>query len=219
MLRYKISVLFISILLLYSFNFVYAKDRQMLLFNKVIYIDAGHGGADPGAIYKDIYEKDINLDIALKLEETLFKEGAIVYMTRYGDYDLSINDSRRKKGDLSRRSQIINTSQSDMYISIHLNAEASGVWQGAQVFYDDINPKNEEIAKIMQQHFKNSLKSTREYKRITDVYLNKETKVPGVLVEVGFLSNSNDRYLLKQSDYQQKIADTIKNGIIDYFYK
>ncbi len=140
-------------------------------------------------------------------------------MTRYGDYDLSINDSRRKKGDLSRRSQIINTSQSDMYISIHLNAEASGVWQGAQVFYDDINPKNEEIAKIMQQHFKNSLKSTREYKRITDVYLNKETKVPGVLVEVGFLSNSNDRYLLKQSDYQQKIADTIKNGIIDYFYK
>lgn len=220
MLKYKICVLFILILFMYSFNFVYAKGHQLLLLNKVIYIDAGHGGVDPGTIYKDIYEKDINLSIAQKLEQSLFKEGAIVYMTRYGDYDLASNvNGHRKRSDLSRRSNVINDSDCDIYISIHLNSESTGLWNGAQVFYDDVNNKNEEIAKIMQEQFKIALNSKREYKKIDNVYLNKKTLRPGVLVEVGFLSNSVDRYLLKQNDYQEKIALTIKNGIINYFYK
>lgn len=220
MFKYKVFIMLFMVALLYGVNHAYAKENRLKLFNKVIYIDAGHGGKDPGALYNGVYEKDINLAIASKLEKLLYEEGAIVYMTRYGDYDLSANiNNNRKRSDLSRRSKLINESDCDMYVSIHLNAEVTGAWHGAQAFYDDINPKNEKIADIMQKEFKSKLNSKRKYKKISDVYLHRKTNRPGVLVEVGFLSNSNDRYLLKQNSYQMKIAETLKSGIEKYFNK
>ena len=94
-------------------------------------------------LYKDIYEKDINLEICEKLNDELTRQGAVVYMTRYGDYDLSRrNYGERKKSDLNNRATIINESGADMYISIHLNSISSSTWSGAQVFYDDVNEKN-----------------------------------------------------------------------------
>ena len=79
-------MLFLLIISLCSFNFVGANKSEynLELLGKVIYIDPGHGGADPGTVYKDIYEKDINLNICLKLQKVLESEGAIVYLTRYG---------------------------------------------------------------------------------------------------------------------------------------
>lgn len=218
MLRYKICVLFLFILGVCSFSFVEASPNDLPLFGKVIYIDSGHGGVDPGATYKNIYEKDINLSISQKLEEKLVQLGAIVYLTRYGDYDLAINNTiNRKRSDLSRRGNIINRSGCDLFLSIHLNAESSGVWKGAQVFYDDINDNNELFAKILQKSFKKHLNSNREYKLTNDMYLQKRIKRPGVLIEVGFLSNASDRYLLKQSSYQYKVSDVIINSMIEYF--
>ena len=102
-------------------------------------------------------------------------------------------------------------------MSIHLNSDVSSTWQGAQAFYDKINEKNEILAKIMQEQFKIDLKTNREYKEINDHYLYQRVKVPGVLLEVGFISNPNERYLLKQENYQEKIAISIKNGLINYF--
>ena len=179
---------------------------------------ASHGGVDPGAMYKKIKEKDINLSISEKLQYKLEKMGAIVYLTRYGDYDLAVNHtSNRKRSDLSRRGNIINRSKCDLYVSIHLNAETSSSWHGAQAFYDDINENNKLIAQIMQQEFKKSLNSNRKSKKINDIYLNKRVNRPGVLLEVGFLSNPNERYLLQTDDYQNKIANAITNGMIKYF--
>ena len=120
MLKYKFSILFIFILCLGGITFVSADTQDLELFGKVIYIDPGHGGLDPGAIYKDIYESDLNLEISNKLVATLEAKGAIVYMTRYGDYDLAVtNAQNRKRSDLSRRANIINRSLCDIYISIH----------------------------------------------------------------------------------------------------
>ena len=131
----------VFILLLCGFSFVSADNYNLDLLGKVIYIDPGHGGIDPGAVYKDIYEADINLEISNTLASTLEKYGAIVYLTRYDNYDLSVTNSiNRKRSDLSRRANIINKSLCDIYISIHLNAETSSTLFGAQVFYDDINP-------------------------------------------------------------------------------
>lgn len=179
---------------------------------------ASHGGTDPGAIYKDIHESDINLSISKKLYDILIKQGAIVYMTRDGDYDLSVTNAvNRKRSDLSRRANAINSSMCDLYISIHLNAEESSTWYGAQVFYDDINPENKKIAEIMQEEFTKTLNTKREYKEIDDMYLHKRVERPGILAEVGFLTNPNERYLLMQDSYQQKIALTIYNGIEKYF--
>ena len=219
MTKYKIYVIFLLIVFICAFGFVKASSNELPLLSKVIYIDAGHGGLDPGAIYKDIYEADINLSISLKLADILEKNGAIVLLTRTGDYDLSVNNAvNRKRSDLSRRASIINDSQCDLYISIHLNSIASSTWRGAQVFYDDINPNNKKIAEILQKRFKKDLKTTREYKEMTDMYMYKRIKVPGVLVEAGFLSNSNERYLLLKPTYQDKIANSIYNGILEYFH-
>lgn len=209
------------LLLLFCISGVgYAKatTNSMPLLGKVIYLDAGHGGADPGAMYKNTKEKDINLQISKKLEESLSKLGAIVYQTRYGDYDLSVTyASNRKRSDLSRRGNIINDSGCDLYLSIHLNAESSSSWRGAQVFYDDIHKDNEKIAKIMQEQFKTKLYTTRKVKKVSDLYLSKWVEQPGVLLELGFLSNPNDRYLLKSDSYQQKVITVITSGVIQYF--
>ena len=158
------------------------------------------------------------MQISLKIEKELEKNGAIVYLTRYDDYDLSVKNAiNRKRSDLSRRANIINESNADIYLSIHLNSDVSSTWQGAQAFYDKINERNEILAKIMQEQFKIDLKTNREYKEINDHYLYQRVKVPGVLLEVGFISNPNERYLLKQENYQEKIAISIKNGLINYF--
>ena len=212
-------MLFLLIISLCSFSFVGANKSEynLELLGKVIYIDPGHGGADPGTVYKDIYEKDINLDICLKLQKVLESSGAIVYLTRYGDYDLSNNSYSRKKSDLNNRAKIINASGADIYISIHLNSISSSTWKGAQVFYDDVNEKNLEIANLFQEQLKKDLKTNREVKEIKTMLMNRKITVPGILIEAGFLSNPNDRYLLRQDDYQYKICNSIRNGLIKYF--
>ena len=215
-MKNKIFCLLLFLISLYTFGIINALNLPLL--GKVIYLDPGHGGADPGALYNDLYESDLNLQISLKLEAELEKNGAIVYLTRYGDYDLSVKNAiNRKRSDLSRRANIINASNADIYLSIHLNSDVSSTWQGAQAFYDKINQKNEMLAKIMQEQFKIDLKTNREYKEINDHYLYQRVKVPGLLLEVGFISNPNERYLLKQENYQEKIAISIKNGLINYF--
>lgn len=173
---------------------------------------------DPGAIYKDIEEADINLKIAEKTSKLLEQYGAIVYLTRYGDYDLSVpNTINRKRSDLSRRGNIINRSNCDLYLSIHLNAEGSNTWKGAQMFYDNINPNNEKIAEIFQEEFKKQLKTNRKYKQKENLYLSRRVERPGILIEAGFITNPNERYLLTTDDYQYKIANTILEATIRYF--
>ena len=191
--------------------------NNLKLLNKIIYIDPGHGGLDPGTIYKNIYEKDINLSISKKLKKILEEEGAIVYLTRYDDYDLAINGAlERKKSDLNNRAKIINKSKADMYVSIHLNSIESSTWSGAQVFYDDVNSNNKEIAEIMQKILKKKLKTNRKVKEINNMLMNRKITIPGVLIEVGFLSNPNERYLLQNTEYQYKICEAIKKGIENY---
>ena len=200
------------------FNIIKADNSNLPLFGKVIYIDPGHGGLDPGALYGGIKEKDINLEISKKLDNGLTKLGAIVYMTRDGDYDLSaIRTNNRKRSDLSRRVNLINKSKCDIFLSIHLNAEDTNSWKGAQVFYDDINSSNKKLAMVLQQQLKRDLKTSRKIKKVDKLYLQKRIIVPGVLIEIGFLSNPNERYLLKSNNYQEKIVNSITKGILLYF--
>lgn len=216
--KHKPLLLLIILISIMTFNTVLAKELP--LKNKIFYIDPGHGGIDPGSIYKKIYEKDINLNICLSLKKELEKNGAYVYLTRDGDYDLSTpNTSTRKKSDLNNRVRLINDSNADMYISIHLNSINSKTWYGAQVFYDDVNVENKKIAQILQEEFKNNLNTNREIEEISTMLLNRKVTIPGVLIEVGFLSNDNERYLLQQDKYQKKISHTLVNGIIRYYKK
>ena len=201
-----------------SFYFVSADSNSLPLLGRVIYLDPGHGGLDPGAIYKDLEEASINLEISKKLMNVLESNGAIVYLTRDGDYDLAVNNAiNRKRSDLSRRGNIINKSMCDLYLSIHLNADSSNTWKGAQVFYDDINPNNIKLAEIMQNTLKEDLNTNRKFKQTSDMYLHKRVNRPGVLIEVGFITNPNERYLLQQDSYQLKVVNSITRGIFKYF--
>ena len=160
----------------------------------------------------------LNLAIVNKVMNLLRKDGAIVYLTRYGDYDLAVSNAwNRKRSDLSRRANIINRSDCDLYLSIHLNAEDSGTLHGAEAYYDTINPENKRIAEIFQEEFKKYLNTNRDYKENSTKYLQRRVSRPGVLLEVGFLSNSSERALLTNDTYQNKIADVIRKGVNRYF--
>ncbi len=191
--------------------------EELPLFGRIIFVDPGHGGRDSGTTYGKLLEKDLNLEISKKLEETLSLKGAIVYMTREEDEDLSSKwDAKKKRGDLYRRILMYKDKQAELYLSIHLNHGEDAKWSGAEVLYHPINRRNQVLAEILMKHFKYDFKTERTVKK-TDLYMYRNTTVPGVLIECGFLSNANERYLLQQEEYQKKIAQTITDSVIEYF--
>lgn len=215
--KYKTTLLIIFCLLVLSLQVISA--QTLPLQDTIIMVDPGHGGRDSGTYYGKLYEKDINLEISKALEEELTKNGAIVYMTRTRDIDLSsIYDSAKKRGDLYRRLLKIKETKSDLYISIHINWYQNTSMKGAEVLYNSINENNEKLAKSIMKEFKTDLGSTRTIKT-TDLYMYRNTTTPGVLVECGYLSNPTERTLLQQDNYQKKLAKSITNGIINYLKK
>ena len=198
-------------MLLSIISFVSAKENN--LKNKIIVIDAGHGNKDPGTVVGDIYEKDINLKIALKLENELKKEGVKVILTRDGDYDLAYpKASYRKKSDFDNRIKIINNLGADLYLSIHLNYLDDSKYFGPQVFYD------KDLAEIFQQTFNKELSTKREIKKIpSSTYMYDKLKIKGLLIECGFLSNKEEREKLQTNEYQQKLVSIMVKALNGYY--
>ena len=220
MYKYKIIILICMVIIVFIISCFICNAKELPLKNKIIYIDPGHGGNDPGANYKDIKESDINLKISLKLAKLLEENGALVYMTRYDDYNLANIDSYNiKRSDLNNRIKIINNSNCDMFLSIHLNAYTSSTWYGAQTFYTNNNKDNIVLAEIIQKNFKKNLNTNRNIKNINNRYLYDNLDKLGVLLEVGFITNPNERNLLVQDSYQYKITNSILESIIEYFNK
>ena len=194
----------------------YSKSKHDSISSKVIVIDPGHGGKDAGTSFSDTLEKDINLAISLLLKDELEKYGASVIMTRDGDYDLSSPDiDRRKKSDFDNRINLINNSNADLYLSIHINYLEDERVYGVQTFYTD---DNKNIAMEIQNGFKNDLNTPLESKRLNNsIYMYKKLNVPGVLIECGFLSNYKDRKLLLSESYREKLVKSIINSLIKYY--
>lgn len=193
------------------------------LSGRIIIVDAGHGGIDGGASSKEgLLEKEVSLKISLMLRDYLQEAGALVIMSRVDDSDLADDSTKgvrnRKVQDLKRRVQLVNEAGGDLFISLHLNAIPSPRWSGAQTFYNRAIDDNEKIAKFIQEEIKINLENTnREAKPIGSVYLLKHAKIPGALVEVGFLSNPQEADMLDTKAYQQKIAASIYQGIMRYY--
>lgn len=217
----KFYSIFLLILFICTFSFVDAsvKKSNLDLIGKVIYLDAGHGGLDPGTVYKNIYEKDINLEISKKLEKELSLMGATVFLTREEDIDhSSIYDARKKRGDLYRRIKMIdeNSIDVDIYLSIHINWYNDGYWSGGEVLYYDSNSKNKILAEEIMKGLINDTNTSRSV-RTTNLYMYKYIKTPGVLIECGFLSNYKERNLLQTNEYQTTLAKSITKSVINYF--
>ena len=215
--KFKIIILVAIFISIISISKVYAIINSYTLLGKTIYIDPGHGGRDSGAVYKNIYEKDINLVMSKKIEKYLTSKGATVYLTRETDKDLSVSTKNKKRNDLTNRAVLINKNNPDMYISIHLNYISNSKWKGLQVFYNNKNKENEIIANSITNYLKEKSSNIREPKKENIYYMYKQITVPGVLIELGFLSNPNDRYRLTKEEYQDKLALSISNSIENYY--
>lgn len=179
-----------------------------------IVIDAGHGGTDPGKIgVRGEKEKDLNLEIALKLQKYLEKQGIETVMTREDTERLG--DSQAE--DLKERVAAIDREAPALAVSIHQNSYTQESVRGPQVFYYTHSGKAEKAAELIQKELKiMDEEHARESKANATYYLLKNTKVPVVIVECGFLSNPVESSMLAEEAYQKTIAETIGNGIMKY---
>ena len=231
--RKRISVILLLILTgIFSFAYQSAKnefeDTQYVVTtpvsNKVVIIDAGHGTPDEGAQSNNgTTEAEINLKIALKVQQILEQSGCTVILTRSDEnamYEINSKTLREKKIDDSKnRAKLGNTSSADIFVSIHVNKISETKYSGWQTFYK----KSQENGKLLATDIQDALNSTinknnnRLPKQIDNVYIVKEVEIPIALVECGFLSNENELNLLLTDDYQEKLAWGIFVGINNYF--
>ncbi|MGE4215256.1 MAG: N-acetylmuramoyl-L-alanine amidase [Anaerotignaceae bacterium] len=193
-----------------------AVNTMLWVDRRVVVIDAGHGGWDPGKAGKSgENEKDINLEIAKKLQILLETGGATVVISR--DADEALGDSKRK--DMKERKATAEGAEADILISIHQNSFPQAGVKGAQVFYYNGSEEGKKLSQYIQARIKSDLDNTnqRQAKANTDYYILKNILIPTALVECGFLSNPNEEGLLNTEEYQQKVAWSIYLGIEDYF--
>lgn len=191
-----------------------------------IVIDPGHGGIDGGTNVGDLLEKNINLDIGLKLKKELKKEGYKVIMTREKDESLEkysdINSSRYRK-DLNARKCIINDNDPIVFISIHVNSSKKPSARGVKVYHYPTSIEGKKLAESICKSvddvvYKDFLRedSIRTEVIGENYYVLRETENTGVLVEVGFITNEVDRKLITDDKYQNKIVIAIREGVNRY---
>ncbi|WP_041723258.1 N-acetylmuramoyl-L-alanine amidase [Dictyoglomus thermophilum] len=177
-----------------------------------VFIDPGHGGSDPGAIYGDIKEKDINLKVSLKLAEKLRNKGYIVYILRENDISLSLDD---RVSFINKKINLDNVLlASSILISIHTNAAFSSDVRGIEVCY--ANDLSEGLVKTIVDIFNsNGFVVRRAIKG--KFYVLSRVPIPSVIIEMGFITNDVDRSLLLNEDYQDKLIDKIIEAVEKYF--
>ena len=185
-----------------------------------VVIDAGHGGVDPGKVSTSgALEKDINLEIAIKLKQFLEQEDVEVILTRDSDAGLyDENASNKKVQDMKRRVELIESTRPVVTVSIHQNSYHEEYVHGAQTFYYANSEQSKELAEKIQQVLLNTIdrNNTRVAKANDSYYLLKKTSSPIVIVECGFLSNIEEAQKLESDYYQEKLAWAIHMGILQY---
>lgn len=208
------------------FCVVDAVNTDAIINNRIptIIIDAGHGGEDGGAVGIDgTVEKQLNLEIALKLNDILSVMGYETRMVRTSDisiYNGNPKTLREKKvSDIRNRAAIMEEYENCLYVSIHQNKyEDSSIW-GAQTFYSPNDSESKSLAQFIQSTIATELQPNN--KRLikqsgTSIYVLYNATKPAVMVECGFISNSNELLQLKSEEYQSKMAFSIMSGIINY---
>ena len=227
------NIIFIVLLILYILLVVFAFNNLNKFIstatnpqnNVTIVLDAGHGGEDGGAVANNIIEKDINLSITKELAKIFKATGFNVVMTRNSDNMINTEGdsiASKKVSDMKNRLEIFNESDNNVVISIHQNKFPQEQYYGAQVFYSC----NDESSSLLAESIRDTIcdfiqpENNRQCKETTkDIYLLYNSKVPSVIVECGFISNVNEANLLKNKEYQRKIAYSIFIGYLNYMNK
>lgn len=187
-----------------------------------ILVDPGHGGYDGGARCRDsgIWEKEMNLAVALAVRDALIRRGAAVVMTRTTDADLC-RDPRpanltKKRQDMQNRIAIARENGADMVLSIHMNEYRIRTESGPQVFYRAGSDAGRLLAGCVQAALIHSLQPARERAAMAGDYFILQLEAPSVLVECGFISNPEEEKLLLDPAYQARLAEAIAGGAEEY---
>lgn len=188
----------------------------------VVMLDPGHGGYDPGTITSQgVYEKEINLEIAQKVKEMLGPSGIEVFLTREEDIDHvpeGVKGKKTKKQvDLNRRIEMAIKVQADVFVSLHVNATESGQQSGAETFYHYQSKAGKILAEFIQQELIKIPGMNRRIAKPGDFYIIKNSSMPAVIVEVGYLSSPKERKKLQQAWYQEQLSRAIAKGIANNF--
>nr|HPI02008.1 N-acetylmuramoyl-L-alanine amidase [Bacillota bacterium] len=177
------------------------------LLGRLILIDPGHGGKDGGAVGNALKEKDVNLDISLRLRALLETQGAVVIMTRSDD----------TKVELLERANIANLLLPDAIVCIHANSVISQLPNGTETYYFNNDTLSKELADSVHKSLVDRIRLTNRGLFKKEYYMVKETYSPSVLVEVGFLSNAQDAAMLSDQAFRAKAAEGIYDGLVSYF--
>ncbi|WP_313134115.1 N-acetylmuramoyl-L-alanine amidase family protein [Anaerocolumna sp.] len=212
------AVIYITLDNIYA-NLVYQDEENIYIdlkrpkdvYNKIVVVDAGHGGTDPGTYSQgeEHYEKEINLSIVLYLQELLDKEDIKVYYTRTSDKTVYLNP----------RVFFANDVEADFFISVHCNGSESSEPSGGEVLYNDITMDNgfssKQLAEICLEELTNvTHKINRGLVKEEDVVIVKKAKMPMALLEVGFMSNPGEMEFLLQESNRRDIAKGIHKAIM-----
>lgn len=215
---FKILTLSVFIFLIFTLNV------NCMESSKIILIDPGHGGIDGGAVSSsNTLEKDLNLQISLKLREVLECSGYKVFMTRETDSCLSNSENvkQNKREDLNKRCKMKRDVGCDVFISIHMNKFPDSSAKGSQVWYPIYSEKSKKLALNMHNHFKQTLNqnNNRQPKGVKNDYVILRDGYEGasIIVECGFISNNEEELKLKSEEYQYELCNAMALAINDYF--
>lgn len=184
-----------------------------VLRGKVIVVDPGHGGHNPGAVANGVHEADVNLAVSLLLRDKLVKEGAKVVMTRQSDKAVAGNNSPLGP-ELQARVDIAAKNNADVFVSIHANSNPDKKIAGAMTFYPQ--NKSSQLAQEVQQELIKQTQAVDKGVSPATFYVIRKTSMPSILVEAGFLTNAQEAAKLSTASYQEKIAQGVFNGITRY---
>lgn len=194
------------------------------IINCTVVIDPGHGGADPGTIgYRGTLEKDVALAVSSRLASFLEQAGVKVVMTRGKDQEPDDSGkeslSLTKTQDLARRVAIANQSKADLVLSIHLNHFFDRTEYGAQAFYQHGSLTGKRLAQCIQTQLNGLLVDSGRQALAGDFFVCRNSQMPAVIVEVGFLSHPEEELALNDPAYQTRAAWAIYSGLVNYFYE
>lgn len=190
---------------------------------KTVVIDPGHGGDDPGKIgVNKEKEKDVNLAISKKLFQVLNEQGYKVVLTRSEDVVLGDGDKFSKISDLNKRCEIINNAYEEnnkcIMVSIHQNSFTQTSVHGAQSFYFQRSEQSKLLGETLQKILNEKVNEKEKKAKPNDsYYILINSKCPGIIVECGFLSNSDEATKLTNETYQKELAEILSEGISTYF--
>ena len=203
-LKYGLLLIF-AVLVLWGGWLLLHREEDDGVF--LVVLDPGHGGEDPGAVVGESLEKDINLAVALLVREQLAgQEGVSVFMTREEDVFLSLSD----------RADFANREKADLYVSIHANSLEDDSYAGIFTFYHPDKRSSRAAAQAIQAAVTTASGGFDRGVRSEDYAVLRETDMPAVLVETGFMTCPEELALLLDPDYQELLAQGITQGILDY---